>query len=331
MQEATPSAAPPRVVVAIPCFNEELAVAGLVLRARQHADEVIVIDDGSSDATSNVAALAGATVLLNGRNRGKGYSVRAAFRFAHERGYDALVLIDGDGQHSPDEIPMLLEPVLRKSGAVDMALGFRFGTNTQMPLWRRFGKRALDYATAASGAGVITDSQCGYRAFGRRAITELAERLRDDGFGIESEQLVQARAANLNFENIAISCKYDGLDTSTKGPIGHAMSVIASLIESITMRRPLLFLGVPSLLLIVASAALMMLAAKMYTVYHTLSIPTVLGSATLAILGTFGALSALMFNLLSQFEARLRAPPRAAFAAAPAVIEKEPVRAPIRR
>lgn len=298
---------PSRIVVAIPCYNEELAVAGIVLRARQHADEVLVIDDGSTDQTGAAAALAGATVLRNPGNRGKGYSIQRAFRYARDEGFDALVLLDGDGQHAPEEIPLLLAPILAPTGAVDMSLGFRFGANTEMPLWRRVGKRALDYATAVGGAGVVTDSQCGYRAFGRRAIHELADRLRDDGFGIESEQLVHARDASLTFENVPITCRYEGLDTSSKGPVAHAMGVVASIIEMVTMRHPLLFLGVPSLLLLTGSAALLVLAVKMYGLYGSLSVPTVLGSATLAIIGTFGAMSALMFNLFSAFEARLRA------------------------
>ncbi|MHB8603789.1 MAG: glycosyltransferase family 2 protein [Thermoplasmatota archaeon] len=298
-----------RTLVAIPCYNEELAIAGIVLRARKHASAVLVIDDGSKDRTVETARLAGAIVLENPGNKGKGYGVRRAFRYAREHDYDTLVLMDGDGQHDPDEIPLLLEPVAGRNGrSVDIALGFRFGQNTEMPAWRRVGKRVLDYATAAGGAKVVTDSQCGYRAFGKRAIAEMATKLRDDGFGVESEQLVLAHDAGLSTENVNITCDYDGIDGSTKGPVAHAMGVLAGMVEMIAAKRPLLFVGLPSLCLLVASVGLGIHTLQSYNASRVFSIPWALGTATLAIIGTFGMLSALLLNLVTSLERRILTP-----------------------
>jgi hypothetical protein len=258
VQAREPSSAPPgaRVLVGIPCLNEELALPGMVLLARRHAHDVLVVDDGSQDRTAWVAELAGAHAVRLPRNEGKGSGVRRAFRVAREGGYDALVLMDGDGQHDPEEIPALLEPILREKDAVDMALGFRFGANTEMPLWRRVGKRVLDHATAVSGAGVVTDSQCGFRAFGRRAIVEMDDRLRADGFSIESEQLVAARQAGLALANVPVSCRYVGIDGSTLGPVKHAVGVLGWAARTAARERPGLFaapgaatLGLAALLL----------------------------------------------------------------------------------
>jgi len=293
------------VLVAIPCFNEELAIGSVILRSRRHCDQVLVVDDGSSDRTSDVAREAGAAVIRHERNAGKGQAVRAAFQYARDQGYQAMVLIDGDGQHDPGEIPALLAPIIGESPHADIALGFRFGAATQMPAWRRVGKRVLDYATAAGGAGVVTDSQCGYRAFNRRAIEAMADTLQGDGFGIESEQLVRAREAKLRLQNVPITCAYDEIDGSTKGPVAHAVDVLSNIVSLVTARRPLLTIGLPSLALLLLSAVLAVRTLQFYNQTHVLSIPGALAAATLALLGTFGALSALILNLVVRLEKAL--------------------------
>lgn len=305
--KAEDAPAAPRTLVAIPCYNEELAIGSLVLRAKRYATQVIVIDDGSQDQTVEVAREAGAAVLTHGKNQGKGAAIRNAFRYAWEKGFDAVVLMDGDGQHDPDEIPTLFEPVLRRDGnAADIALGFRFGGRTEMPMWRRMGKRVLDYATAAGGAKVVTDSQCGYRAFGKRAIQEMATGLREDGFGSESEQLLLAQSAQLSLQNVPITCKYEGIDGSTKGPIQHATSVLTSLLEMVTARRPLLCLGLPSLVLIIVAGALAIYTLQSYNMTGIFSVPYALAAITIAMIGTFGAFSALILHLVSTLERRLK-------------------------
>lgn len=296
-----------RTLVAIPCYNEELAIGSMVLQARKHADVVLVIDDGSKDRTVEIARAAGAEVIVHEKNSGKGAAIRNAFRYAKENGFDAVVLMDGDGQHDPEEIPQLLEPVVGRNGSsVDIALGFRFGQNTEMPGWRRVGKRVLDYATAAGGAGVVTDSQCGYRAFGRRAIEEMDKRLQADGFGVESEQLVYAREAGLSMENVNITCKYDGIDGSTKGPVEHAAGVLRSIVQVVTMKRPLLTVGLPSLVVMLASLALAVRALMLYPVGAPVFVIWVIATAFMVLVGATGIFFALTMNMILVLEKRMK-------------------------
>src|SRR3989475_9453283 len=172
-----------KILVAIPAFNEGPTIGSVVLKARQFATDVIVVDDGSTDDTAETAALAGAHVIQHARNLGKGLAIRSAWLYARERAPEAFVLLDGDHQHDPDDIPRLVETIL--SGKSDVVIGARWGKTSGMPMYRRMGKRALDYATAASAKnGLLTDSQSGYRVFSRRALFALEPA--EGGLSIES-------------------------------------------------------------------------------------------------------------------------------------------------
>ena len=118
-----------KVLAAIPCYNERLAIGSVALLARNHVDEVLVVDDGSSDGTADVAREAGATVIRHEQNKGKGAAVKTALYYAAANDFDALVLLDGDGRHDPDQIPQLLQPL--NDGTADIVIGYR--ELTQMP------------------------------------------------------------------------------------------------------------------------------------------------------------------------------------------------------
>jgi len=159
----------------------------------------------------------GAAVVSHGVNMGKGRAVKTSLKYAVEHGFDALVLLDGDGQHDPDEIPQLIEPIA--NDAADLVIGFR--SFRQMPFYRRFGRTVLDHVTGAGG--VVTDSQCGFRALDRGAIELLEGKLNKGDFLIESEMVRAANDRNfsLRITEVPIQCKYGNFDTSTKNPWRH--------------------------------------------------------------------------------------------------------------
>jgi len=220
MNSVSKGVAEMKILVAIPCYNEGLAIGTVALKASRYVDEVLVVDDGSIDDTVEVAEAAGATVVAHEENKGKGHAVKNALRYAVEHDFDALVLLDGDGQHDPNEIPQLLVPLI--NDAADIVIGFRsFG---QMPAYRRVGRTVLDHATG----GPVRDSQCGFRALNRRAIELLAGTLVKDDFAIESEMTRLANEHNLRFADVEINCKYGDFKTSTKNPVSHGVGVLNS-------------------------------------------------------------------------------------------------------
>jgi glycosyltransferase involved in cell wall biosynthesis len=158
-----------RTLAVIPCLNEEATIGSVVLKAKRYVDEVVVIDDGCSDDTKRVAEEAGAIVVSHQINRGKSAGIKTGFWYALENDFDYVITLDGDGQHNADEIPSLLGRILIVNG-VDVSLGIRAGDDTEMPMWRRVGKRVLDYTTSFGNGGLVTDSQCGFRAFNRKRV-----------------------------------------------------------------------------------------------------------------------------------------------------------------
>src|SRR5437762_13753192 len=115
---ATPAG---RALVAIPAYNEDRFIGSLILKLRARGYDVLVIDDGSTDSTADIAQAAGATVLRHGDNRGKAAAVRTAFAHAARLNPDALILLDGDSQHDRGDVEHVAAPVLR--GVADMAVG----------------------------------------------------------------------------------------------------------------------------------------------------------------------------------------------------------------
>src|SRR5438552_3162325 len=246
-----------RILVAIPAFNEGPTIGSVVLKARQFASAVIVVDDGSSDDTAETAALAGAHVIQHARNLGKGFAIRSAWLYAREHRPEAFVLLDGDHQHDPNDIPRLVETIL--SGKSDIVSGVRWGKTSGMPMYRRMGKRALDYATAAAAKnGLLTDSQSGYRVFSRHALQSLEPTER--GLSIESQLLLEAQERNLRIEGVHIDSRYD-LDGSTISAGKHGSSVLGRIIVLVSEKRPLFVFGVSgaALLLIAASFSIIVL------------------------------------------------------------------------
>jgi glycosyltransferase involved in cell wall biosynthesis len=150
------------ITVILPAYNEEVSIGSMVLRTRQYADRVLVIDDGSTDRTAEVAELAGAEVIRHPINRGKGAALRSGFHAAREA--DVIVTMDSDGQHHPSEISKLIAPILE--GEADVVNGSRYmnGNGKNTPRYRRLGQKVLDRATNFSSGLDVTDSQSGFRA-----------------------------------------------------------------------------------------------------------------------------------------------------------------------
>jgi glycosyltransferase involved in cell wall biosynthesis len=211
----------PKIVVAIPCYNTAPFIADIVSRARQYADEVIVVDDGSSDGTAEAAKTAGATIVCHEKNRGYGGAIRSCFIAAKQNNAGILVIIDGDAQHDPCEIPSVVKPAL--DGVADIIIGTRFSNiHNNMPGYRRFGIKVINFIYNFDASTKTSDAQSGFRAYTKKALDTIEPTT--NGMDISVQTLVIARRKGLVVTDVPITCKYHDA-SSTLNPIIHGIGV----------------------------------------------------------------------------------------------------------
>ncbi|QLG27404.1 glycosyltransferase family 2 protein [Halorarum halophilum] len=291
------------VLVGIPAYNEEVGIGSVVLAAKEYADEVIVIDDGSADKTVDIATQAGATVVEHSENSGKGRAVQTLLQEVESRDFGALVLLDGDGQHVPADIPDVTEPVLE--GDCDIAIGSRYlaGKQTETPFHRRFGQRVLDIMTTGSARTKVTDSQSGFRALSPAAAQDL--RIRTDGMGVESEMINDATQKGLSIQEIPIDVRYDGIDGQTHNPFRHGLGVLMFILQLVRDRHPLLFFGIPGSVLTLFGALYGLDAILVYQTSGTFYPAKVLVAGFSTIIGVLGVFCGLILNQIATMVANL--------------------------
>ena len=229
-------------IALIPAYNEARFIGSVVLQTLSYVDEVVVIDDGSTDETAEVASAAGACVLSMVQNMGKAKALSQGIEYVQELRPTAVVMIDGDGQHNPSQIPSLLAPI--EANKADMVIGSRFvGIESYIPKWRIVGQHALTIATNVASGTQTTDSQSGFRAFASHVLPQLDFRAK--GFSVESEMQFMAREHQWRVAEVPISVVYE--EPPKRNPIAHGLQVLNGVLRLVGQSRPLLFFGLPGL------------------------------------------------------------------------------------
>ena len=291
----------PLVVAAIPAFNVERTIAKIVLDAQKHADVVLVCDDGSSDMTAEIAKRLGADVISHEQNRGYGAAIKTLFVTGRELNADVLATLDGYGQHDPNEIPKLIKPVL--DDEADIVLGSRFlnsdTQNNDIPRYRRFGIKLISKLTGAAANHEFKDAQCGFRVYGRKALGGI--NLVENGMGSSVEVLMKAKSQNLRVLEVEADCKYDKSEqTSTHNPLGHGVSVVMSIIQLIVEKKPLLLLGVPGLIFLLAGIGFGSWMLKLYMEQNQIITNVALASVAFILIGMFTLFTAITLHAISR-------------------------------
>ena len=192
----------PEISVIMPAFNEEKAVGKLIDRTKTilnsitHSYEIIVVDDGSKDQTLNICQEKHVILVHNHYNCGKGYALREGFKLAKGA---IIITIDSDGEHRPEEIPLLIKPLL--NWVADIALGTRFLNNGGTPITsaiNTFGNRFFNFIIRGLTNRHFTDTQCGFRAFKKEAIQKFY--LKSSGYDIETEMIIQLALENIKYK-----------------------------------------------------------------------------------------------------------------------------------
>jgi glycosyltransferase involved in cell wall biosynthesis len=195
-----------RITVAalIPAYLEEKHIADVVRRTLRQLPNVLVVDDGSADQTAEQARSAGADVIVHEQNRGKGESIKTGFRYWLDHGSTYVVILDGDGQHLPEEIERFLAAA--SSGIGELLIGTRMNDVGEMPLVRRTVNRYMSRKISRACGQEIPDTQCGFRMVHRSIIPNLLGGT--ERFDYETEMLILASRAGCRIASVPISTVY---------------------------------------------------------------------------------------------------------------------------
>ncbi len=297
-------------LVGIPAHNEENTIASVVLKAKDHIDDVLVVDDGSNDNTARLAERAGAKVISHDTNKGYGSALKTIFQHAKQNDVSALLIMDADGQHPENEITNILSKVI--DGEADIAIGSRFLDDKhkkQVPAYRRFGIKVLTWITPCDKANhhengesySISDAQSGFRAYSPEAIQTINPK--EPGMGASAEVLMEARNAGLNITEVPIPISYDG-DTSSEGPFQHAMGVIGSIVRYIETKHALLTFGVPGLITFIAGILMGFKVMQNFNATNTFPIGTALLTVLLLIGGMGSGMTGLLLHAMMNAQKR---------------------------
>jgi hypothetical protein len=245
------------ILAIIPAFEEGRRIGSVVLQTKPYVDEVLVVDDGSHDDTARVAYAAGARVIRHDRNEGKGSALNTGLVHARQLGATAVVLIDGDGQHRAEEIPIVLGPVL--CGEADVVVGSRYlQSQAHVPRHRVLGHKALNWLTGIVSGVHLSDSQNGFRALSRRALD--AFWFCSQGFSVESEMQFLIREHGLCFVEAPVTTLY--CDKPKRSAVVQGVQVVDGTLHGASYYRPLQFLEVPGVGLFVLGLAIRVAALE---------------------------------------------------------------------
>ena len=269
-----------KITIGIPAYNEEKNIASIITKLKKITDSIIVCDDGSSDMTSEISKNLDVVVISHKKNMGYGAAIRTIFQKSVELDSDILVTFDADGQHRIDDVNKILQPL--ENNEADIVIGSRFLDNeSKVPNYRKIGIKVITQVTNASLKKKLTDSQSGFRAYNKQALTQISPS--EMGMGISTEILIKASNKGLRIAEIPITILYHD-DASTHNPVSHGTSVLISTIKFTSIEHPLKFYGIPSIIFLIIGSAFTYSAVQYYVEIGRLNTNlTVIGAGAILI------------------------------------------------
>jgi glycosyltransferase involved in cell wall biosynthesis len=278
----------------MPAYNEGKYIGTMVLDARQYADEIIVVDDGSRDATAKIASLAGAHVIRHEKNRGYGAAIRSLIAEARKRDPDMLVIIDADGQHDPGEIPLFSKSIEKGN---DFVIGSRRQQKGRIPFYRRIGQGIILRTVSVLSKNKLSDSESGFRAFSRKALKAID--LKESGMAVSAETVAEAFKKGLKVAEVPITVTYNQ-DSSTLNPLAHGFGVLTRIMVMISERKPLFFFGLGGVVLMTIGLAAGIRVLQMFADSHILPVGTTIFTMIFLIIGAFSVFTGVILWVLSK-------------------------------
>ena len=272
----------------IPAYNEENHIADVIKKSLLYVDQVVVCDDGSTDDTAKIAKSAGA-IVISQSNQGYGAAISTLFDYARRNNAKIMVTLDSDGQHNPEQIPLLLDAII--THGVDVSVGSRFLGDTEASGYRKAGIKII---TSAANYGTnlkISDSQSGFRAYSRKAISTIHPT--EQGMSVSTEILLKISNKGLSLAEVPISIIY-GPDTSEHNSVSHGVSVLMNTLKYISIKHPIKFYGIPGLFLTILGVILGGVFLDAYLNDQVVFYGSLLGAVVLFLLGAILSVTAII-------------------------------------
>jgi len=273
----------------IPAYNEESHIQDVIKKSLPHVDKVVVCDDGSTDNTAKLAKDAGA-IVISQKNQGYGAAIATLFDYARKENAQIMITLDGDGQHNPEQIPLLTNAITTHN--VDVAIGSRFLDD--MTHTSGYRKTGIKIITSASNYGTnfkVSDSQSGFRAYSKDAIDAIHPT--EQGMAISTEILLKISNKGLSVAEVPITISYGG-DTSEQHSVSHGVSVLMNTLKYVSIRHPIKFYGIPGFTLIVVGIILGGIFLDAYLNQQVVFYGSLLGSVVLFLLGAILSLTSII-------------------------------------
>ena len=275
-------------IACIPAYNEENHIADVIKKSLLYVDQVVVCDDGSTDDTAKIAKSAGA-IVISQSNQGYGAAISTLFDYARRNNAKIMVTLDSDGQHNPEQIPLLLDAII--THGVDVSVGSRFLGDTEASGYRKAGIKII---TSAANYGTnlkISDSQSGFRAYSQKAISAIHPT--EQGMSVSTEILLKISNKGLSLAEVPISIIY-GPDTSEHNSVSHGVSVLMNTLKYISIKHPIKFYGIPGLFLTILGVILGGVFLDAYLNDQVVFYGSLLGAVVLFLLGAILSVTAII-------------------------------------
>jgi glycosyltransferase involved in cell wall biosynthesis len=287
-------------IAVIPAFNESQSIGGLIEKASKYVTSIIVVDDGSHDKTAEIASSLNAKVIRLGRNMGKGIALKYGIKECMKYDPDFIIMLDGDGQHDPEDIPKVLAPLAE--GNADIVIGSRYGVNslTDIPVIRGIGLSIIELVNRSLTRTSVRDTQSGFRAYSKNTFGIMSKYI-SRGYGAETELLSVAELQGYRVKEVPVTIRYRGLqNTSKENQFLHGASILSTIFRITVERRPLLSFGLPGTVLIAAAIISMLELLYYFNGTRYFSLPLALLTLGFMLLGSLLILGSLVFYVLKR-------------------------------
>ncbi len=223
-----------RLGLIIPAHNVEEPLVEVIRGARKWVQDILVVDDGSTDQTRDVALSQGAQVWSFPTNQGKGKALKTGFGYYLDRGVEAIITMDGDGQHDPNCLPILIEEY--QKGEAQVIIGSRLGDRERIPKIRFYPNLVGIYCLSWATGQYVPDSQSGFRLYQAEWLRGLS--LKADGFALETEVLIKLAKKGAAIASIAVPAIYgDRRPRSHYRPVADTYQISIMVLRSIFWPR----------------------------------------------------------------------------------------------